>query len=69
MGLLDKLFGNTVKKVAEEVIKDEAKKDPNIGDKLNRLDKMIKEVEEDTKGMTKAQEDKYYRDILKKAGI
>tara|TARA_R100001086_G_scaffold176752_1_gene97604 strand:- start:311 stop:520 length:210 start_codon:yes stop_codon:yes gene_type:complete len=69
MGLLDKLFGNTVKKVAEEVIKDEAKKDPNIGDKLNRLDKMIKEVEEDTKGMTKAQEDKYHRDLWKKAGI
>ena len=35
MGLFDKLFSNTVKKVAEKTIEEETKKDPSLAKSWN----------------------------------
>ena len=45
------------------------KKDPKFGSKMSRVADLIKDIENDMKGMSKSQKDKYARDIWKKAGV
>lgn len=68
-GFLSKMFGRIATQVGKDVVKDMGKKDPGIVKKLNRISDLIADVEKDLKGKTKAQQDKYHRDLWKKAGI
>lgn len=68
-GFLDKMFGKIITKAGQQVTKDMTKADPSFGKKLLRVRALIKDIENDMKGMSKAQKDKYKRDIWKKAGV
>lgn len=68
-GFMEKMFGRIVTKAGQQVAADIAKKDPKFGSKFKRLNNMIKDIEKDLKGKTKAQQAKYKRDLFKAAGI
>jgi len=68
-GFFDKMFGRIITKAGQDVIKDMTRKDPKIGKKLSRVANLVKDIENDMKGMSKSQQDKYKRDIWKKAGV
>jgi|TARA_B110000211_G_scaffold36995_1_gene37222 hypothetical protein len=68
-GFLEKMFGKIITKAGQDVANDMAKKDPTFGKKMNRVATLVKDIENDMKNMSKAQKDKYKRDIWKKAGV
>ena len=68
-GFIDKMFGRIATRAGQDVAKDMAKKDPTVGKKLARAAALVKDIEKDMKNMSKAQKEKYKRDIWKKAGI
>tara|TARA_R100000030_G_C3200160_1_gene110675 strand:- start:400 stop:645 length:246 start_codon:yes stop_codon:yes gene_type:complete len=68
-GFLDKMFGKIITRTGDKVVKDMSKKDPSLGKKLTRVKNLVKDIENDMKGMSKSQKDKYKRDLLKRAGI
>ena len=68
-GFLDKMFGRIATKTGQAVATDMSRNDPEIGKKLARVAKLVKDIEKDMKGMSKAQKTKYERDIWKKAGV
>ena len=68
-GFIDKMFGRIATRAGQDVAKDMARKDPTVGKKLARAAALVKDIEKDMKNMSKAQKEKYKRDIWKKAGI
>ena len=68
-GFLDKMFGRIATQAGKQVAKDMGKRDPKVGKKMARVAKLVKDIENDMKGMSKAQKDKYKKDIWKKAGV
>ena len=69
MGLLDKLFSNTVKKVAEKTIEEETKKDPSLAEKMKIADEVAKKGAKHLKSMTKEEREKYLDDLRKDLGL
>ena len=69
MGLFDKLFSNTVKKVAEKTIEEETKKDPSLAEKLKLANDVAKKGEKHLKSMTKEEREKYLDDLDKELGV
>jgi hypothetical protein len=68
-GFLEKMFGKIASAAGQKVAKEMGKKDPKFGSKMSRVADLIKDIENDMKGMSKSQKDKYARDIWKKAGV
>ena len=68
-GFLDKMFGRIATRAGKDIAKEMGKKDPKVGKKLARVAKLVKDIENDMKGLSKAQKDKYKKDIWKKAGV
>jgi|TARA_B110000263_G_scaffold65202_1_gene56291 hypothetical protein len=68
-GFFDKMFGKITTQAGKDVVKQMSKSDPSVGKKLARVANMIKKLENDMKGMSKAQQAKYEKDIWKKAGV
>ena len=69
MGLFDKLFRNTVKKVAEKTIEEETKKDPSLAEKMKIADEVAKKGAKHLKSMTKEEREKYLDDLDKELGV
>tara|TARA_R100001377_G_scaffold81900_1_gene61747 strand:- start:786 stop:1034 length:249 start_codon:yes stop_codon:yes gene_type:complete len=68
-GFLDKMFGRIATQAGKQVAKDMGKKDPKVGKKLARVAALVKDIENDMKGMSKAQQSKFERDLWKRAGV
>ena len=69
MGLFDKLFSNTVKKVAEKTIEEETKKDPSLAEKLKWADNAAEEGEKHLAKMSKEEKKEFMDRHFKRVGL
>ena len=63
------MFGRIATRAGKDIAKEMGKKDPKVGKKLARVAALVKDIENDMKGMSKAQQAKYERDLWKRAGV
>ena len=68
-GFMDRMFGRIATRAGQDVAKDMARKDPRVGKLLGHAAKLVKQIEKEMQGMSKAEKGKYERDLWKKAGV